>query len=92
MSGPEICNEDGSLNHTYFNTKKGYYWSDKHQQLLVQGVLAHDLDLTAIRELAFHNNKTEMELELRLCLLFNVKDLKAIGEKELKEFKKQHRA
>lgn len=27
LSGPEICNKDNSLNHTYFNTKKGFYWS-----------------------------------------------------------------
>ena len=31
-----------------------------------------------------------MELELRLCLLFGVNDLKKVGEKELKEFKKGH--
>lgn len=28
LSGPEICNEDGTLNHIYFNTKKGFYWSE----------------------------------------------------------------
>lgn len=33
-----------------------------------------------------------MELELRICLLFNVKDIKAITEKDLLEFKKSHKA
>jgi hypothetical protein len=27
LSGSEICKEDGTLNHVYFNTKKGFYWS-----------------------------------------------------------------
>ncbi len=27
LSGPDICNRDNSLNHAYFNTKKGFYWS-----------------------------------------------------------------
>jgi hypothetical protein len=27
---------------------------------------------------------------MRVCLLFNVKELKNIGEKEIKEFKKIH--
>ena len=30
LSGPEICNKDLSLNHAYFNTKKGFYWSEKN--------------------------------------------------------------
>lgn len=28
LSGPEICRHDGTLNHQYFNAKKGYYWSE----------------------------------------------------------------
>lgn len=62
LSGPEICNQDKSLNHIYFNTKKGYYWSEKHHQLLVQGVVAYGLDIPTIREASFSNQKTEMEL------------------------------
>lgn len=27
LSGPEICLPDKSLNHEYFNAKKGFYWS-----------------------------------------------------------------
>jgi hypothetical protein len=50
----------------------------------VQGVLGHGLDVAAIREHQFKNAKTEVELELRLCILFNVKDLKNVSEKELK--------
>ncbi len=49
LSGPDICNPDNSLNHAYFNTKKGYYWSEKHHQLLVQGVLAYEVDIPTIR-------------------------------------------
>jgi len=43
-----------------------------------------------IREHYFNNSKSEVELELRICLLLNAKDIKNIGEKELKEFKKNH--
>jgi hypothetical protein len=84
LSGSEICNEDRSLNHSYFNTKKGFYWSDKNQEQLIQGVLSHELDIPTIREQLFKNGKSEMELELRLCLLFNAKDLKGISDKDIK--------
>jgi len=90
LSGAEICNRDLSLNHSYFNTKKGFYWSDKNNDQLIQGVLNYGLDVSAIGEHQFKNTKTPVELELRLCILFNVKDLKNVGEKELKEFKKEH--
>jgi hypothetical protein len=49
LSGPEICNKDHSLNHTYFNTKKGFYWSEKHSEQLVNGVLNCELDVPRIR-------------------------------------------
>ena len=48
LSGPDICNKDKSLNHAYFNTKKGFYWSDKNHEQLVQGVINYDLDVPAI--------------------------------------------
>jgi hypothetical protein len=53
-------------------------------------VSEHGLDLPAIRELFFRNAKTDVELELRICLLFAVKDIKNITEKELREFRKTH--
>lgn len=90
LSGSEICNKDNTLNHAYFNTKKGFYWSEKHAEQLIAGVLAYDLDVPAIRQHCFNSAKTEVELELRLCLLFGVKDIKSITEKELKELKKTH--
>lgn len=55
---------------------------------MTAGVIAHELDLAAIREQVFKNGKSEVELELRICLLFGVKDIKAITEKDLKEFRK----
>lgn len=53
-------------------------------------MLAHELDISAIRQHYFKNAKTEVELELRICLLFGVKDIKSITEKELKEFRKNN--
>lgn len=49
LSGPEICNEDGTLNHIYFNTKKGFYWSEDHNELLRQGLLKHGTDWQKIK-------------------------------------------
>ena len=48
------------------------------------------MDIPAIREHCFKAAKTEVELELRICLLFAVKDIKSITEKELREFRKAH--
>ncbi len=62
LSGPEICNKDNTLNHAYFNTKKGFYWSEKHNELLLNGVLTYDIDIAAIRQELFKNTKTEVEL------------------------------
>jgi hypothetical protein len=78
LSGSDINSRNNTLNHAYFNTKKGFYWSDKHQELLIQGLLAFDLDIETIREQLFKCSKSFVELELRLCLLFNVKDIKMI--------------
>ena len=41
LSGPEICRDDGSLNHQYFNAKKGYYWSEENNQELINGLCDH---------------------------------------------------
>lgn len=46
------------------------------------------MDIPSIRDHFFKNGKTEVELELRICLLFGVKDIKNITEKELKDFRK----
>ena len=58
LSGPEICNKDNSLNHAYFNTKKGFYWSEKNTENLIAGILAHDLNIPTIREINFKNSKS----------------------------------
>lgn len=60
LSGPDICNKDNSLNHAYFNTKKGFYWSEKHSEQLISGVLNYDLDVSKIREDTFKSTKTEV--------------------------------
>ena len=30
LSGSEICRPDNTLNHQYFNAKKGFYWSEQN--------------------------------------------------------------
>ena len=49
LSGSEICNQDHSLNHAYFNTKKGFYWSESNTQELINAVLNCDLNIPRIR-------------------------------------------
>ena len=80
------------MNHSYFNTKKGFYWSDLNDKSLREGIIRYDLDIPTIRSHCFADKKTEMELELRTCLLFNAKDIKNITDKEVKEFKKKYTA
>ena len=62
LSGTEISNKDGSLNHSYFNTKKGFYWSEKNTEALVEGIIKHGLDIGSIRGEVFRSNKSQIEL------------------------------
>lgn len=38
LSGPQICMPDKTLNHQYFNAKKGYYWSETNEYKLMDGI------------------------------------------------------
>lgn len=44
LSGPEICLQDNTLNHQYFNAKKGFYWSDTNEQTLIEGIKIYGKD------------------------------------------------
>lgn len=44
LSGPEICLPDKTLNHQYFNAKKGYYWSGESQSKLIDGIKTYGKD------------------------------------------------
>ncbi|KAM3146680.1 hypothetical protein pb186bvf_001210 [Paramecium bursaria] len=75
LSNDHIRKNDGSINHQYFLVKKGQYWSnDMNIQLFKhlendgvgnwKHMIRNQLELT-----------TEIELELRTCLLFKISDL-----------------
>lgn len=53
-----------------------------------QGIIKYGMDWDKIRKEVFHNNKAEVEIELRACILLGVKESKNIGDKELNDFKK----
>ena len=44
LSGPDICLPDNSLNHEYFNAKKGFYWSEEHDFQLANAIYKHGID------------------------------------------------
>ena len=83
-----IIHEDGALNIKYFNVKKGQYWSDVENKLLIQGVLFHGVTAyKAIKEDYLKKTKddekgvdwSETEIRLRICRLlryYNLEDYK----------------
>ena len=38
FSNPNSINTNGDLNHRYFQTKIGQYWTDKDNDLLIKGI------------------------------------------------------
>jgi hypothetical protein len=35
---------DHTLNHQYFNAKKGFYWSDTNEHTLIEGIKTYGKD------------------------------------------------
>lgn len=58
LSGPEICLPDNSLNHGYFNSKKGFYWSENNELTLIEGIKKYGKDWKTIASEFFQNGKT----------------------------------
>ena len=83
-----IIHEDGSLNIKYFNVKKGQYWSNVENELLIEGVIKHGATAyKAIKEDYLKETKddqkgvdwSETEIRLRICRLlryYNLEDYK----------------
>ena len=78
LSGTDICLPDNSLNHEYFNAKKGFYWSEEHDFKLADAIFQYGIDWNKIAQETFAGNKTEVEVEMRACLIYRVKDASAI--------------
>lgn len=62
LSGPEICMPDKTLNHQYFNAKKGFYWSEDSESKLMEGIKNFGKDWKKISAEYFKNAKSEVEL------------------------------
>lgn len=60
LSGPEICLPDMSLNHEYFNAKKGFYWSEGNEHTLVEAIKAHGKDWRRIASEFYRDTKSEV--------------------------------
>lgn len=58
LSGPEICLPDNTLNHQYFNAKKGYYWSEDNEHTLVDAIKTYGKDWKKISSECFFNSKS----------------------------------
>lgn len=83
LSGCEICRPDSTLNHKYFNAKKGFYWSEENNEELLAGMMEHGKKWEEIASKHFKQTKKAVEIEMRACLLFGVKDSKYITEKNI---------
>ena len=94
LSGPDMCNKEKGniINHTYFNTKKGFYWSEKNRQALIEGIAKYDFDFPTIQNEMFRGSKSLIELELRTCLHFGTKDIKSIKESQVKALKREFKS
>ena len=44
LSGQQISKSDGTLNHQYFNAKKGFYWSENNNEELINGICSFGTD------------------------------------------------
>lgn len=60
LSGEEICMQDSTLNHQYFHSKKGFYWSLDNEIRLGQGLRKFGLNAGMISKQIFNNEKTEI--------------------------------
>lgn len=91
LSSKDMRRPDLSLNHQYFNTKKGHYWSEVDNEALVRGLKKHPVgEWKRINQEEFAGKKYETELELRTCLLLGINDLRDVMGRTLdvKDFDK----
>jgi hypothetical protein len=70
-----IVDSLGAVNHDYFKVRPGQYWSEEDQILLKAQVDLHGVDNLALIAEAFVGRKSEVEIELRTCILLGVPDL-----------------
>lgn len=79
----EVCDAEGNLNHMYFQSKKNRYWGDAQHKALIDGLAKFEVgDWAKFKKSPVLENFYDIELELRTCLLLNVKSTSSfIGRK-----------
>jgi hypothetical protein len=60
----------GELNHKYFHSKKGQYWSEEDNQNLIKGIEEFGVGAWAEIRAKYTQNWSEMDLKLRTGYLF----------------------
>nr|7YI8_D Chain D, Transmembrane protein, putative [Tetrahymena thermophila SB210]7YI9_D Chain D, Transmembrane protein, putative [Tetrahymena thermophila SB210] len=96
LSNQDICLEDGALNHSYFLTKKGQYWTPLNQKALQRGIELFGVgNWKEINYDEFSGKANIVELELRTCMILGINDIteyygKKISEEEQEEIKKSN--
>ncbi|KAL4472034.1 hypothetical protein ABPG72_007083 [Tetrahymena utriculariae] len=96
LSNKDIFQEDGSLNHSYFLTKKGQYWTLLNQKALQRGIELFGVgNWKEINHFEFSDKANIVELELRTCMILGINDIteyygEKISEEEQEEIKKSN--
>eukprot|EP01016_Furgasonia_blochmanni_P022489 TRINITY_DN24481_c0_g1_i1.p2 TRINITY_DN24481_c0_g1~~TRINITY_DN24481_c0_g1_i1.p2 ORF type:complete len:202 (+),score=29.15 TRINITY_DN24481_c0_g1_i1:60-608(+) len=71
----EMVDEGANINHGYFLVKKGTFWSAKEDEALKRGLHVFGVGKWSKIKYFELKNYTEVELELRTCILLGTSDL-----------------
>ncbi|KRX01312.1 hypothetical protein PPERSA_11759 [Pseudocohnilembus persalinus] len=98
LSNKDIRKENGELNHIYFTVKKNQYFCPQKEKSLLRGLEIFGVgEWKDIKYFEFdqHNKTSEVELELRTCILLGVTNIKEymgkrFTKQEIAEIKQQN--
>jgi len=80
----EVCDAEGNLNHEYFQSKKNSYWGEAQHKALVDGLAKYEVgDWEKFKKASALESFYDVELELRTCLLLDVKSIAAFSGRRL---------
>ncbi len=80
----EVCDDAGNLNHKYFLSKKNKYWGDAQHKALADGLARFEVgEWQKFKKSPALENFHDIELELRTCILLNVKSIATFKGRKL---------
>ncbi|CAD8187098.1 unnamed protein product [Paramecium pentaurelia] len=82
LSDNHICKPDGTVNHQYFLVKKGQYWAEEKIQFLIEQLEKVGVGNWKLMQKGLLEQTSDIELELRTCLLFKTTDIQPYMDKK----------